>query len=497
MYFYLIPLTLVVFLYLYFTRNFNFWKNKNVAGPKPVVFFGNIMDSVIRRKHLIMVYKDIYAAYPNEKVVGMYRMTTPCLMLKDLDIIKDVLVKDFELFVDRGVEFSEEGLGANIFHADGDRWRVLRHRFTPLFTSGKLKNMLHLITNRGEKFVKHLEEITNIQTEQPIKSLVEKFTMASIGACVFGIDLDENMFETLGRINKILSVARYGIELDMMYPGILKKFGGSLFSSVLSKFFQNLIKSVIEQRNGMPTNRKDFMDLILELRQQKVIEAARKNENEDVKSIELTDSIIAAQAFTFYGAGYESSSLTLTHMFYELAKNPDIQDRLVKEIDEVLERYNGELTYDALHEMTYYSQVFDETLRKYPVADLLHRNAQSDYKIAGTNITLHKGDTVIISAYGIHRDPKYYPNPEKFDPERFTPENVGKRHPCAYLPFGTGPRNCLGMRFAKWQSQVCTVMFLSKFRVEPSKNTPLELKYDPNLIFCVPIGGIPLNIVRR
>lgn len=445
MYIFLIPATLIALLYLYFTRNFNFWKNKNVPGPKPVPFFGNIMESVIRRKHLILVYKDIYEKYPDEKLVGMYRMTTPCLMLKDLDIIKDVLVKDFDMFVDRGVEFSEEGLGANIFHADGDRWRVLRHRFTPLFTSGKLKNMLHLITNRGEKFIKHVEEITEVQTEQPINSLLEKFTMASIAACIFGIDLDEDMFHTLEKINKIFSTARYGIELDMMYPGILKKFGGSLFSSVLSKFFVNLIKSVIEQRNGMPTNRKDFIDLILELRQQKVIESARRNENEDVKTLELTDNIIAAQAFTFYGAGYESSALTLTHMFYELAKNPDIQDKLIKEIDEVLERYNGELTYDALHEMTYLSQVFDETLRKYPVADLLHRNAQSDYTLAGTNITLHKGETVIVSAYGIHRDPKHYPNPLKFDPERFTPENVGKRHACAYLPFGAGPRNCIGM----------------------------------------------------
>ncbi|KPJ21677.1 Cytochrome P450 6B1 [Papilio machaon] len=94
--------------------------------------------------------------------------------------------------------------------------------------------------------------------------------------------------------------------------------------------------------------------------------------------------------------------------------------------------------------MTYLQQVFDETLRKYPIVDPLQRNAQTDCIIPGTNVTIKKGQTVLVNVLGIHYDPKYYPNPEKFDPERFSPENEKDRHSCAYLPFGTGPRNCIG-----------------------------------------------------
>ncbi|KPI99684.1 PREDICTED: cytochrome P450 6B5-like [Papilio xuthus] len=484
-------------LYFYFTRTFNYWKDRNVAGPKPLPFFGNLKDTTLRRKHAAIVFKSIYDAYPNEKVVGVYRMTTPCLLLRDLDVIKQVMIKDFDLFLDRGVEFSKEGLGLNLFHADGDTWRVLRNRFTPVFTSGKLRNMLYLMTERGEHFVEYVDNLRAKQSEQPIHLLVQKFTMATISACAFGLDLDDDMYKVLDKIDKMIFTANYSLELDMMYPGILKKFNGSIFPKFVNTFFNNLAQTVVKQRGGLPTNRKDFMDLILELRQQKTIEGTKKMDDEKLRIVELTDSVIAAQAFVFYAAGYETSASTMTYMFYELAKNPDIQDKVIAEIDAVLKRYNGEITYDCLNDMTYLQQVFDETLRKYPIVDPLQRNAQTDYIIPGTNVTIKKGQTVLVNAMAIHYDPKYYPDPEKFDPERFSPENEKDRHSCAYLPFGTGPRNCIGMRFAKVQSRVCVVKFLSKFRVEPSKKTPAKLEYDPMRLVLFPKGGIHLNVLCR
>ncbi|XP_013169673.1 PREDICTED: cytochrome P450 6B5-like isoform X1 [Papilio xuthus] len=484
-------------LYFYFTRTFNYWIHRNVPGPKPLPLFGNIKDCVLRRKHTALVFKSIYDAYPNEKVVGVYTMTMPCLLLRDLDIIKQVMIKDFELFVDRGVSFSEEGLGLNLFHADGDAWRVLRNRFTTVFTSGKLRNMLYLMTERGEHFVEYVDKICAKQPEQPIHLLVQKFTMATISACAFGLDLDEDMYQVLDKIDKSIFTVNYSKELDMMFPGILKKFNGSLFPKYISNFFHNLTQTVIKQRGGLPTNRKDLMDVILELRQQKTIEAPKKMDKENLRIVELTDSVIAAQAFVFYAGGYETSASTMTYMFYELAKNPDIQDKVIAEIDEVLKRYNGEITYDSLNEMTYLQQVFDETLRKYPLVDNLQRNAQTDYIIPGTNVTIKKGQTVFVNVLGIQHDPKYYPNPDKFDPERFSPDIEKNRHSCAYLPFGTGPRNCIGMRFAKVQSRVCVAKFLSKFRVEPSKKTPVKLEYDPMRLVLFPKGGIHLNVLCR
>jgi cytochrome P450 family 6 len=127
-------------------------------------------------------------------------------------------------------------------------------------------------------------------------------------------------------------------------------------------------------------------------------------------------------------------------MAYELALNQDIQERLRDEINEVLERHNGEVTYDAIMEMKYLDMVFNETLRKWPVLDCQFRKCESDFKIANTDFVIEAGMTVILPVYGLHNDERFWDEPEKFDPERFNEENVKKIVPYSFIPFGEGPR---------------------------------------------------------
>nr|QLI62169.1 cytochrome P450 20 [Streltzoviella insularis] len=486
-------------LYLYVNRNFKYWKKNNVIGPEPVSLFGNLKETALRRKAVGTVFKEMYDEFPNEKVIGIYRMTTPCLLIRDLDIIKHIMIKDFDAFVDRGIEFSKKGLGINLFHADGETWRVLRNRFTPIFTSGKLRNMMYLMTEQGDKFVDYISKICLKQREQEVHSLVQKYTISTISACAFGLDTDifNEEVELFTRMDKLIFTSNYANELDMMYPGILKKINMSIFPIAVRNFFNDLVKTVFTQRNGKPTNRKDFMDLILEMKQCGEIKGTKRSTDEKQSILELTDEIIAAQAFVFYAAGYETSATTMAFMLYTLAQHPDIQNKVIEEIDEVLKIHNGQITYDTLKDMTYLDKVFNETLRMYPIVDPLQRNAQIDYKVPGTNVTIKKGQTVLIPVLGIHHDEKYYPNPEIFDPERFSSEKMNSRHPCAYIPFGIGPRNCIGMRFAQTQSRVCIVKMLSRFRVEPSPNTKLTMEYNPYRVILSPDNGIRLNIVPR
>ncbi|XP_030020085.2 cytochrome P450 6B2 [Manduca sexta] len=491
--------TAAVALYAYFTRTFNYWKSRNVAGPEPVALFGNLKESTLRSKNIGIVFQELYNQFPNEKVVGIYRMTTPCLLLRDLDVIKHIMIKDFDVFSDRGVEFSKEGLGVNLFHADGDTWRTLRNRFTPIFTSGKLKNMLYLITERADKFSNYVEKLCYDQPEQEVHSLIQKYTMGTIAACAFGVDIDTlyDKLDTLLLIDKLILQGTYATELDMMFPGILKKLNQSLFPQTVKDFFYDLVKSVMTQRGGVPSNRKDFMDLLLELRQQGHIETTKRNDERERLSLAISEDVIAAQAFVFYVAGYETTATTVSFLLYELAMNPDIQNKLLAEIDDTLAANNGVVDYDTIKSMSYLDRVFDETLRKYPIVEPLQRNAKADYKIPGTDVVVKKGMTVLISPMGIQNDEKYFPKPHIFDPERFTPENAGKRHPCAYIPFGTGPRNCIGMRFARLQGATGLVKLLSKVRVEPSKNTPPIMEIEPKRVIVGPKNGIQLKLIPR
>ncbi|XP_039749953.1 cytochrome P450 6B1-like [Pararge aegeria] len=490
------------FVYYYFTRTFKYWQSRNIPGPKPLPFFGNIKDFVFRKSNAAKLNKQFYDEYPNTKVVGIYRLTSPTLIIRDLDVIKKVLIKDFNYFDDRGMELGKEGLGANLFNANSDIWRPLRNIFSPLFTTGKLKNMIQLITERSDKFMDYVKKITEANPDQEVYSLIQKFTMSSIVACAFGLNISVDNNSFLGKLIKIdrLSFARnIAQDLDLIYPGVLKKLNASFFTKQLSIFFLGLVSDIMTARNGVPSDRKDFIDLILELKNQGNIVDTNKTEDgvNAIEGVSLTNDVIAAQAFIFYAAGYETNASTLAYMMYELARNPQIQEKLIAEVDEVLDRHNGKITYEMItSELPYMDKVLNETLRKYPVADL-QRRANTNYNIPGTDITIEKGTIIFVPTLGINYDEKYFPNPTKFDPERFSPENESKRHSCAFTPFGAGPRYCIGMLFAKIQSRVCLMKLLSNFRVETSMSTPTTIEIDPQRIVSAPKGGIHLNLITR
>jgi cytochrome P450 family 6 len=136
----------------------------------------------------------------------------------------------------------------------------------------------------------------------------------------------------------------------------------------------------------------------------------------------------------------------MTFSTYELALNQDVQDKLRDEINDVLEKYDGEVTYDAIMEMKYLDMVFNESLRKYPVVDSQNRMSTKDFAIPNTKIVIPAGTSVMIPTFALHNDERFWENPDKFDPERFTPENIKQRHPFTFIPFSEGPRICIGLR---------------------------------------------------
>ncbi|KAM3961856.1 cytochrome P450 6B5-like [Aphomia sociella] len=491
-------LCIVSLVYYFLTRNYGHWKKKGVVNPEPELFFGNARNTMLRQVTFAESAQQLYDAYPNEKIIGFYRTWTPYLIVRDLDVIKSIMISDFDNFANRGFNFSSKGLGMNLFSTDGDTWLVLRTRLSPIFTSGKLKNMFGLIDERGDEFLRHLKPLIEENSDRDIYTLVQKFTLGSISTCAFGMELDMNESDTmLAKIDSLIFKSNYTIELDSMFPGILKTLDLSFFPSIINEFFYGLVKTVTKKRNGMPSNRGDFMDLLLELRNAGQIQGSKKHENDKDRILEINDDVMAAQAFVFYAAGYETSATTLSFLLHHLALDQDIQNRVVEEINEVLSKNNGKLTYECLKEMTYMGQVFDETLRMYPVVDPLTRKALYDYKIPGTNVTLNAGTNVMVSARGIHYDEKYYPNPHKFDPERFSAENTKIRHPCAFLPFGIGPRNCIGLRFAQVQSRVCLIKLLPLYRVEPSSLTKPVFVFNSERPILGSKNGVHLRIVPR
>jgi len=212
--------------------------------------------------------------------------------------------------------------------------------------------------------------------------------------------------------------------------------------------------------------------------------------------------VLVAQAAFFFLAGFETSSATMSFSLYNLAKNPEIQKKVREEIKNVLKKSNGEITYEAVSEMEYLSAIIYETTRLYPVIAFLDRECtppagEEGYSLKPYgNFVIPKGMPIYISLHGLHTDPKYFPNPLTFDPDRFLTKNKQNMIQYTYLGFGSGPHYCIGERLAILQSKMGLVNILKNYRVQSTHKTPVEIKYKPKAFNLQPTEGLYLDIVR-
>uniref|UniRef100_A0A8B9YAR8 unspecific monooxygenase n=1 Tax=Bos mutus grunniens TaxID=30521 RepID=A0A8B9YAR8_BOSMU len=210
-------------------------------------------------------------------------------------------------------------------------------------------------------------------------------------------------------------------------------------------------------------NRVDLLQLMINSQNSKEIDNHKA----------LSDIELVAQSTIFIFGGYETTSSTLSFIIYELTTHPDVQQKLQEEIDATFPN-KAPPTYDALVQMEYLDMVVNETLRMFPIAGRLERVCKKDVEIHG--VTIPKGTTVLVPLFVLHNNPELWPEPEEFRPERFSKKNKDSINPYVYLPFGTGPRNCLGMRFAIMNIKLALIRILQNFSFKPCKETQIPLK---------------------
>lgn len=502
-------ITLVLgILYYFFTATFDFWRDRSVPYRKPTIFFGNFAPLLLFRKSLPEGIEDMYKWFREERFFGVFRVRSPVLILRDPDLIKNVFVKSFACFSSRGIPVNaQDPLSGHLFNLEGQKWKGLRSKLTPAFSSGRLKRMFYLLVECSEEFRKLINVTAEIDQPVEIRELAAKFTIDVIGSCAFGIQInaltdEESEFH---RAAKKLSKPSYKATLWRMLrtamPRLYKFLRVQVIDPEVTRFFKSVVSQMIKEREDYEVKRHDFMDLLVELKNKGTIEGDAavqdcvEEEAQATKEIELDENIIAAQAFVFFAAGYETSSNTIAFCLHELALNAEIQQRTRQDIRDAVEKRDGKLTYDALQDMKYLDMVIQETLRKYPPAPLLSRRCGYKYQIPGSKVELPAGMRVIIPIYGLHHDPDYYPDPGTFNPERFTDENKRTRHPYTYLPFGEGPRNCIGMRFALLQIKVGIISFLWNHQVEICEETVAPIKFSRRSLVTTSEKGFWLRIV--
>ncbi|CAH0558020.1 unnamed protein product [Brassicogethes aeneus] len=479
----LLGLTLVA-AYFYLTKRHNYWEVRGIPYVTPSFLFGSLVDVFTGKLQIAEYLGSLHAKFKGP-YFGMYMMGTPQLIVRSPALIKDILIRDFNVFDNRSFSSDQNAdpISANsLITVKNPRWKALRSKVLPIYSTGKLKLMFQLMFKSANDLEQHLEEHNNESID--IREVSAKYMTDLIATCAFGfeansfakVESDIRKFSrtmldfTMGKLFCFLS--------HLFFPKLVTLFNLRFLDT---RALEKVFVSTMAHREETKIKRNDFIDLLLKVR----------DEKDDL--VLFDTNTMLAQALTFFIAGVESISNLVSFVLYNLCLKEEYQERLQKEIQEAIKTH-ADLNFENINTLKFLDMVVNETLRKYPFGLFLNRVCNRDYTVKETGFVIEKGTPIIISIDGIHKDPEIYESPEEFRPERFENGNKSFSQNCTFIPFGTGPRSCIGIRFALMAAKLAIVMVLRKFKVEKSADTPMDIVIKPFSPFMTPKNGLSMRI---
>jgi len=434
------------------------------------------------------------------------------MIIYDVDILKQIMIKEFANFTNRfAPPLNEYPVRKLLTVLKDDHWKHVRNVLTPTFSSGKLRKMNRQIQQCAETLVANLMDKAEKNEVFDFREICGAFTMDVIASTAFSVQIDShndpnNQFVKMGKKAFTFSFTSPKMIIFFFFPFLVKplgKLGLRIFPQDVMQFFVDVIHRAMEQRKSDPDKtRVDFLQLMMnadiedndggnEERAKDYWGSEDKSET-TAKPKGLTHEEVLAQGFLFFLAGFETTANTLSLLGYSLATHPECQEKLINEIDEVMKDQN-EVTHDVVNRMAYLDMCLSETLRLYPAGPRTDRVASQDITIDG--VFIPKGMIVASPIYVLHMDPDVWPNPKEFNPERFTAEEKEARNPYYYMPFGVGPRNCVGMRLALTELKMATVTILQKLKFVTCPETEIPLKL--HKVSMKGVNGIKIKVEKR
>ncbi|XP_061178614.1 cytochrome P450 3A24-like [Saccostrea echinata] len=468
--------SLLLFL-LYTTWNFGIFKKMGVNGPSPSLLYGN--RKTIAKLGIAEADMMWWREYGD--VFGHFVGRSPMLVVADTEMLKEILVKQFNNFTDRVVLRGFSGdAEEHLASQQGKVWKSSRAVLSPAFTAGKLRKMDPLITEAGDALVQHIKRAIKENEEVDIAYIFGCYTVDVIASTAFGLKVNsqgdpEDKF--LQMVSKLISVTRTSpiLILATLIPFIARPFAKFFNVSFLNEEASLFFKTTIVKEMTTRHLRKRYVDFI-----QLMMDA----HNDDLQDADgkrgLTSTEIIANCLIFFFAGYETTAATLAFLTYFLALNPNVQQKMFEEI--VSELGNEEPGYDNVGKLQYMDMCINETMRMFPIAPRTDRLCVQETEVNGLNIP--KGMQIAIPIWILHHSDKLWEDPEKFEPERFSPENKAKMNPYQFMPFGYGPRICIGIRLALTEIKIAMTKVLREFEINTCSRTkiPPKLKNSPNLV---------------
>jgi len=390
------------------------------------------------------------------------------------DLIRDVLVTNQKNFhKSRGLERAKRLLGDGLLTSEGDFHLRQRRLTQPAFHRARIASYGATMTDYASQLQSSWEDRSTVDVHQQMMRL----TLGIVSKTLFDADVDSEASE----IGDALTTAFESFNLAMLpFTEYLEKLPippVRRFNAARARL-DDTIYRMIDERRRTGEDRGDLLSMLL-------IATDSDGDGRGMNDAQLRD-----EALTIFLAGHETTANALTWTWYLLSQNPVVEARLHAELDAAVPgRMPG---FDDLPELPYTRMVLAESMRLYPPAWSIGRRALSAFEVRGYMVP--PGSVVLMSQYIMHRDPRYFPDPERFDPERWTPEAQAQRPKFSYFPFGGGTRVCIGEQFAWMEGILLIASIAQNWRLRLVKSQRVEVQ---PLITLRPRHGMQMTLERR
>ncbi|XP_045701819.1 LOW QUALITY PROTEIN: cytochrome P450 4X1-like [Phyllostomus hastatus] len=364
-------------------------------------------------------------------------------------------------------------IGEGLLNLNGPIWFQHRRVITPAFNFNILKSHVNVMTQSVNIMLSKWEKMCGTQnTLVEVSRDISLMTLDTLMKCTFSKETNcqinsshDEYVNALFEGSKIVFKRLYTFLLhhDMIFKFTTAYRRLQKIANILNQYTELIIqgrrqslKDKKEQSNTKKRTHQDFLDIILS--------AQAENPNS------FSDTDLHSETNTFMVAGQDTVGGAIAWLLYHLAQNPEHQERCREEIRGILGD-GSSITWDQLGEMSYTTMCIKESLRLTPTVTAISRELRKPISFPDGR-SLPAGMTVVLSIWGLHRNPAIWENPKVFDPSRFSPENYSKRHTHSFLPFSAGPRNCIGQHFAMIELKVAIALILLRFKVAPDPTRP-------------------------
>ena len=359
-------------------------------------------------------------------------------------------------------------LGNGLVTSDGDYWRRQRKLIQPAFHARRIEAYAEEMVNLASLMLQKWQEGQTVEVNEAMMRL----TLAIVAKTILDTDINADA-EKIAEAVTVFQRLAFGVDIFLLWlptPSHLKQWR-------VEKAMNEVIAALIAQRRKVTEDRGDLLSMLLN--------------SLDEAGQGMTDPQIRDEIVTLFLAGHETTANGLSWTWYLLAQHPEVEQKLHEELDRVLQ--GKAPTLADLKKLPYTEQVLQESMRLYPPVWNMSRQALADVEVGG--YTISKGSEVNLNTYAMHHDPRWWEDPERFIPERFSPDHQSKTPRMAYLPFSAGPRVCIGNSFAMMEARLILATVASRYRLR-SKAGQQPVQMEP-LIALRPKGGLSLEVHPR